>query len=66
MKSLCSVLGVYRGLQGAVPVKVKQKMKTDRGRKKEWKGRSSDRKVWIKKKKKQKYRGEKKKKESGG
>jgi hypothetical protein len=65
MKSLCSVLGVYRGLQGAVPVKVKQKMKTDRGRKKEWKGRSGDRQVWIKKKRRRNI-VERKKKESSG
>jgi hypothetical protein len=48
MKRLCSVLGVYRGLQAAASVKETRKMKTDRGRKEEWKARSSDRKVWKK------------------
>jgi hypothetical protein len=52
------VLGVYRGLQAAVSVKETREIKTDRGRKREWRARSSDRKVWGKRK--QKQRGKKK------
>jgi len=65
MKSLCSVLGVCRGLQGAVSVKGTRKVKMDRGRKKEWIARSSDRKVWKKRKTKIDRKRERKKESSG-